>query len=184
MKLDFVKGKRLASPTRTAGWMLEDLGAAPLAMPAGSVVGALSAGTIDGAVMPWQAALATDLPLHLTNHTIFFADRGFGVTVHALVLNTAKLDALPEDLRRAILADFDAADAAGKAMDEGDRAGLDLAVGRGSNVITLDEKETRRWIDAARPVQERWVGEMKAKGLDGRALLEKARALIEEESRR
>ncbi len=67
----------------------------------------------------------------------------------------------------------------GRVMDEGDAGGLKIAQDLGNNIITLDEAEVAKWQEAAQPVIDNWVAEMDGKGLDGKGLLEEARALIE-----
>ena len=67
----------------------------------------------------------------------------------------------------------------GRVMDEGDKVGLGIATKLGNNIVTLDEAETQRWKDTAAPLIEQWEAEMTGKGLDGKALVEEARALIE-----
>jgi nitrogen fixation protein FixH len=70
----------------------------------------------------------------------------------------------------------------GKVMDEGDVRGLKIATDLGNNIITLDEAETERWKAAAQPTVDQWFADMQAKGVDGKALYEKAKALIAAES--
>jgi hypothetical protein len=38
------------------------------------------------------------------------------------------------------------------------------------HIVTLDVAETARWRKAAEPVIDSWIADMKAKGIDGKAL--------------
>ena len=60
----------------------------------------------------------------------------------------------------------------------GDDFGIGLAVKAGKEHITLTEAETQVFMDTLEPVVDRWIEEVSAKGLDGKGLVEKARALI------
>ena len=70
----------------------------------------------------------------------------------------------------------------GKAMDEGDAAGLAIAEKLGNNIVTLDDTETARWKAAAQPTIDQWFSDMQGQGIDGKALYEKATALVEAET--
>jgi hypothetical protein len=66
----------------------------------------------------------------------------------------------------------------GRAMEEGDKAGLALAQKAGNNLVALDVAETQRWRRTASVVESDWVAEMKGKGIDGAKLASEARALV------
>ena len=59
-----------------------------------------------------------------------------------------------------------------------DDFGINLAVQSGNEHIVLTEEETAAFRDALEPVVQRWIDEVSANGIDGAALVEKARALI------
>ena len=69
----------------------------------------------------------------------------------AVVMNKAKYEKLPADLKKIIDNKIGIETAAlfGRAMDEGDAIGLDLAKKTGNNIVTLDTTETNRWQRAA-----------------------------------
>ena len=50
-------------------------------------------------------------------------------------------------------------------------------------VIELGPEEVARWKEAAQPVIDNWVAEMDGKGIEGQALLDEARALIDKYSK-
>ncbi|MDP5362648.1 MAG: C4-dicarboxylate ABC transporter, partial [Paracoccaceae bacterium] len=63
-----------------------------------------------------------------------------------------------------------------------DAPGRQIAVDAGNNIITLDETEVARWKAAAQPVIDRWIADMASQGIDGQALIDRAKALIDEKS--
>jgi hypothetical protein len=71
----------------------------------------------------------------------------------------------------------------GRAMDEGDKAGLAIAQKAGNKIITLDAAETQRWQRAANGVRAVWFKEVEGKGIDGQKLAQEAEALIAKHSK-
>ena len=69
---------------------------------------------------------------------------------------------------------------AGKAQNDGDAPGLEVAQKRGNTILTLDAAETKRWRTAAEPAVDAWIADMNAKNIDGKALVADARAMIEQ----
>lgn len=182
--LDDMDGLKLRGPTRIITGMLEDLGATAVGMPVPAVPENLSKGVIDGAVIPWEVTIPLKIPELVETHTELTGDRGLYTATFVLAMNRDAYEALPDDLKAIIDANSgpDVAALFGRAMDEVDVIGREKAVESGNTIITLDEAETERWRAASEPVVTRWLGEMEAAGIDGAALLEAARALVEEES--
>jgi TRAP-type C4-dicarboxylate transport system substrate-binding protein len=95
-------------------------------------------------------------------------------------MNKGSYDKLPPDLKKVIDANsgIQTAGLFGRAMDEGDKAGLALAQKAGNNIITLDEAETARWKRTAAGTRAAWYKEVGEKGLDGQKLAAEAEAFI------
>lgn len=53
-----------------------------------------------------------------------------------------------------------------------------IAQDRHNAFNVLSDAEYRRWVKATEPVNEEWIKEVSAKGANGRALLNEARALL------
>ena len=99
-------------------------------------------------------------------------------------MNKARWDGLPDDIKKAFK-DASGCDWWGEVGDiwrAGDDFGIGLAVKAGKEHITLSEEETKVFMDTLEPVVDRWIEEVSAKGLDGKALVEKARGLIDKHS--
>ena len=60
----------------------------------------------------------------------------------------------------------------------GSMAGRKLAVDRGNTIYMIPASELANWEKASSQVDDDWVKEVSAKGANGKALLEEARALI------
>ncbi len=184
-KLEDMNGMKLRGASRVINQMLEKLGAAPIGMPVPAVPESLSKGVIDGATIPWEVTPSLKVTELVKNHTGFSGANGLYTATFVFAMNSASYDRLPDDLKKVIDANsgITAAAMMGKAMDDGDKAGLDIAQKAGNNIIVLDETETGRWKDTAASLIEAWQAEMTAKGMDGKALVEEARALIEKHAK-
>lgn len=175
-------GKKLRIPTRTGAWVIEALGASPVAMPVPELPPALQKGVVDGALIPWEIIA----PLRLeqqTDYDIEGADKErLGTTVFQMSMNAARWAELPDDIKQAFR------DASGpewltelgRVWRANDDKGIEMAVAAGNTHITLTEEETQAFRDAVAPVVDRWVEEVSGTGIDGAALVEKARALVQE----
>lgn len=177
---DDLAGKRIRIPTRTGAWVVEALGANPVSMPVPDLPQSLSRKVVDGALIPWEIIPALKLQ-DLTDYQIEGADKTrFGTTTFQVSMNKAKWDSLPEDIQQIFLdnSDDEWVREVGRIWRDIDDKGIALAVEAGNNHITLNEEETAAFQTVLEPVVERWVEEVSAKGIDGNALVEAARAAI------
>lgn len=184
-KLEDLKGMKVRGGSRVINIMLEQLGATPIGMPVPAVGEALSKGVISATTIPWEVVPAVKVQQIVKNHTGFTGDKGLYTQTFAVAMNKAAYDKLPADLKKVIDDNSGMAAAAlfGRAMDEGDKAGLALAQKGGNNVITLDAAETQRWQRAAAGTRAVWYREVSERGLDGQKLAAEAAALIAKHSK-
>ncbi len=182
--LEDMNGLKIRGGSRTINEMLEKLGATPVGMPVPAVSEALSKGVIDATTIPWEVTPALKVSELVHNHTGFSGENGLYTQTFVFAMNQDSYDRLPDDLKAVIDANSGIETAAmmGRVMDEGDVAGKAIAEKLGNNIIVLDEAETQRWKDTAAPLIEAWEAEMTAKGMDGKALVEEARALVAKNS--
>lgn len=180
-----LEGMKLRGPTRVITGMLGKLGAVPVGMPVPAMPQALSKGVIDGTVIPWEITLPLKISELVENHTEFTGEHGLYTATFVFAMNRDSYDNLPDDLKQVIDANsgIETAAWAGRVMDAGDVAGRAKAAADGNNIVTLDAAETARWAVAASSVVSDWVAEMKDRGIDGQALVDEAKALVEKHSR-
>ena len=185
-KLEDLKGMKVRGGSRIINIMLEQLGATPVGLPVPQVGEALSKGVISSTTIPWEVVPALKVHQIVKNHTGFSGDKGLYTQTFGVVMNKAKYDALPPDLKKVIDDNSGAATAAlfGRAMDEGDKGGVALAQQAGNQIVTLDAAETARWQRAAAGVRDAWFKEVGAKGIDGPKLLADAEALIAQHAKK
>ena len=178
--LESLRGMKIRGGSRIINNMLVKLGATPVGMPVPAVTEALSKGVIDGTTIPWEVTPSLKVTELVKNHTTFAGKEGLYTQTFAFSMNKASYEKLPPDLKKVIDNNSGQVAAAlfGKAMDDGDKAGREIAVKAGNKITELELAEVQRWKRTASTVETDWVNEVKAKGIDGAKLASEARALI------
>lgn len=178
--LEDMKGLTLRGPTRIINDLMAELGAEPVGMPLPAIPEALSKGVVKATVIPWEVTTAIRLSELVSNHTEFSGDESLYTAAIVLVMNKAKYEALPDDLRAILDAESGAklSAFATQVMWDMDAPAREIAANAGNTIVQLDEAEVARWKEASQPVIERWIADMDAKGIDGAALIEQAKSLI------
>lgn len=173
-------GAKMRIPTRTGAWVIEALGASPVAMPVPDLPQALQKGVVDGAFIPWEIIPALKIE-DQTRYLIEGAERArFGATTFQVSMNQARWDGLPEDIRKA----FREASGpewwaeVGRIWRASEERGLAIAVAAGNEHVTLTAAQTAAFRSALEPVVQRWIDEVSGHGIDGAALVAAARAGI------
>lgn len=179
--LEDMQGLTLRGPTRIINDLLGELGAEPVGMPLPAIPEAISKGVVKGTVIPWEVTTAIRLSELVDNHTEFSGDEALYTAAIVLVMNKAKYEALPDDLRAILDAESGAklSTFASQVMWDMDAPAKKIAEDAGNTVVVLDDAEVARWKAAAEPVVARWISDMNDKGIDGEALIEQAKSLIE-----
>ena len=176
--LESLRGMKIRGGTRIVNNMLVKLGATPVGMPVPQVTEALSKGVLDGTTIPWEVGPSLRIHEIGKNHTTFAGERALYTMAFAFSMNKAKYESLPPDLKKVIDDNSGTALSAafGRAMDEGDKMGREVAVKAGNRINHLEFAETQRWLRTASSVEDDWIKEVRVKGIDGAALLREARA--------
>ena len=179
--LDEIKGLKVRAPTRIGTKFLAAIGAVPVQMPVPQVTESLSKGVIDGAMVPWEVAPA----LKLQEVTKYHVDTAAGLprmsnSIFVIAMNEAKYNSLPADVKKVIDANsgLDWSKQIGKVFDGTTAPGRKLAVDAGGVFDTLTQAEYDRWVKQTEGVNKEWFTEVGAKGGNGEALLNDAKALI------
>ncbi len=176
-----LKDMKVRAPTRLTNRMLASLGASPVGMPLPAIPEAINKGVISGALNPWEVVTSIRLPEIVGFHSE--TDPKYPAlytAVFILAMNKAKYDSLPADLKKVIDANSGPETSAflGRAQQAGDAPARKVAADRGNNIYTIPASELETWRKASQPVYDGWIKEMSDKGMDGKAMLEQAQALI------
>jgi TRAP-type C4-dicarboxylate transport system substrate-binding protein len=177
--LEDLSGREMRGPTRVVTDLLGELGATPVGMPLPLIPENLSKGVISGAALPWEITPSIRMAELVSNHTQFGEGNVFYTATFVLAMNLDVYEDMPDDMR-AILDDATGktmSENAGTVMVAADVAGR--AAAAANNVITLDDAEITRWVDASAPVYDRWIERATEQGFDGAAAIEQARDLID-----
>lgn len=175
-----VKGLKLRTPSRSGAWMIEAWGAEPVGMPVPALPEALSKGTVDGALVPFEIVLPLKLQ-ELTKYSVEGGDGSrFGTSVFLYAMNKERYEALPADLRTVIDANSGAAIAGeiGGLWDGVEAPGKAAQAKSGGEVIALDAAAKSGFDALGQRVVDRWIKEARDNGIDGQALVEAARAAV------
>ncbi len=181
--LEDLKGLKVRAPTRIGTRMLAALGATPIQMPAPQVQEAISKGVVDGASLPWEVVPG----IKVNEVTKFHTETGPGQrkmsnTIFVVAMNEAKYNSLAPELKKVIDANSgaEASAWAGRVWDGTIAPGRKSATDRGNTVNVLTAAEYQRWEKATEGVAQDWLKDLAAKGVDGKPLLESARALLQQ----
>lgn len=181
-----LKGMKVRGPTRTITKLLSAIGATPVGMPLPQIPDALSKGVVDAVVVPWEIVPSIKVD-ELTRFHTDFDIRGGGLYTVAFVtvMNKAKYDALPADLRKIIdtHSGMEGSALVGRDHQAGDPLGRKAAEDRKNNIITVTGADLEGFRKAADLVDDDWVREMNGKGLNGQQLLDCAKNLIRKHTR-
>ena len=178
-----LNGVKLRAPTRVTNQLFTALGATTVGMPIPAVPEALSKGVIDATVIPWEVTTALRISELVDNHTSFANDPIYTATF-IFAMNKDAYEALPDDLKAVIdeASGLEFSGFAGKTMQDYDAPGLEAAEDAGNNIIFLTEEQIEPWREASQSTLDAWVAEMDEAGMDGTGMVERARALIAEET--
>jgi TRAP-type C4-dicarboxylate transport system substrate-binding protein len=175
------KGLKMRAPTRQTNKLLATLGASPVGMPLPAIPDAISKGTIDGFVLPWEPLPSLKLQEMVKYHTETDPTRpALYSAVFVFAMNQAKYDSLPPDLKKVIDANSGAelSRQIGKIWDGSAPAARKLAVDRGNTMYMVPAAELDNWVKASAPLYDEWVADMDKRGANGKALLAEARELL------
>lgn len=150
-------------------------------MPLPAVVDAVSKGTVDGFLLPWEVMPSLKLHEMVKFHSETDPSRpALYSAVFIFGMNQARYDALPADLKKVIDANSGATLSAdiGKIWDNSQAAGRKLAKDRGNTFHMIPASELQAWVQASAPLYRDYVSDMDKKGLPGQQMLQDARELL------
>ncbi|MEM8950455.1 MAG: TRAP transporter substrate-binding protein [Pseudomonadota bacterium] len=173
-------GLKLRTPSRTGAWMIEAWGAEPVGMPVPALPQALSKGTIDGTLIPFEVMPPFKVHELTTCSITGTDDNRFGTAVFLFAMNQDSYDGLPDDLKAVIDANsgMAIAEETGALWDRIEGPGQEMQKKTGSPVEALDQAGTDALDALGEQVVQRWVEEASSNGIDAEALVAVARDAI------
>ena len=176
-----LKGMKVRGPTRQVTKLLGALGATPVGMPLPQIPDALSKGTVEACVIPWEVVPSVKVHELTKFHSEFAASSpALYTTTFVMAMNKAKYESLSPDLKKIIDANSGLATSAwlGKTQQGNDPIGRKAAADRGNTITTFSAAETADFTKVAGALDDEWMADMDKRGFKGKALFESAKALI------
>ncbi|WP_299566261.1 TRAP transporter substrate-binding protein [uncultured Sulfitobacter sp.] len=175
-----MQGLKIRGGSRLANVLLEKVGATPVGMPVPAIPEALSKGVVDGTTVPWEVTGSLKVSELVRNHTEFEGSSLYTLTF-VLAMNKDRFDSLDPELQKVIEdnSGLEFSILAGGTQADADGPERQVAVDAGNNIILLSDADVQTWKDASRPVYDDWLADMQSEGIDGQALIDEARALMD-----
>jgi TRAP-type C4-dicarboxylate transport system substrate-binding protein len=179
-----LRGLRMRTPSATVGLALARLGAIPIGIPVNALGENIGNGTLDATAFGWDILSTTagfGDKKTLQDQVKYLIDANFAAPSLGVLMNKAKYEAMPEDLRQILdahtgadfsltLAKFrEVSVAAAKERLRQDPAHVVIA-------LTPEQREEMKKIVA--PVVADWAANLKKQGIDADRLLARARELV------
>lgn len=179
--LEEFKGLKVRAPTRISSKTLAALGAVPVQMPAPAVPESISKSVVDGACIPWEVTTSLKLQeICKTTTETGPSHPKMSNTIFAFAMNQAKYNSLPPELKKIIDNNSGLATSkwVGKTVDDWTAPARKIAIDRHNTINVLTDAEFNRWVKATDTVDDAWIKEVDAKGGNGKALYNDAKALL------
>lgn len=176
-----MRGMKVRGPSRPITKMLGYLGAIPVGMPLPAIADALSKGSIDACVLPWEVVPSVKVQELTRFHSEFSVDAGALYTAACVMtMNKRRYESLAPDLKKVIDNNSGLATSAwmGKTQQGNDASGRKSATDRHNTIYTLPASDAQEFKRKAAVVEIEWIEEMNKRGFDGRQLRDTARTLI------
>jgi TRAP-type C4-dicarboxylate transport system substrate-binding protein len=176
-----LRGMKVRGPTRQVTKMLGAVGAIPVGMPLPQIPDALSKGTIDACVIPWEVVPSVKVHELTKFHSEFDNSAGaLYTTTFVMTMNKPRYDSLAPDLKKVIDANSGMATSAwlGKTQQGNDAAGRKTAVDRGNTIYRFTAAQREEFVKLSSNIDDEWVADMDKRGFKGAQLLQTARDLI------
>ncbi len=146
---------------------------------------ALEKGALDGALMSFQLAQTMGVVEAVKSHTLLDEEEYFGTSIYLFLMNKARYDALPEELRAVIDRNSGQrlAREIGGIWREAGNAALVAARKRGNRIDVLSGEALHSAHQALQGVLSRWMKEVDKQQINGPRLIRTAREAVEHNTR-
>jgi TRAP-type C4-dicarboxylate transport system substrate-binding protein len=178
------RGLRIRTPSITSGLAFARLGAIPLGIPNNLIGDTLDNGIVDAMAYGWDSARTTKgaKDKFLIDQVSVALNEPFGSPALMVVMNKAKWDALPADLKAIIEKHApDLIDANAKLreqMDAASRKKIEADPRFTSLTLSAEQRNNMQRIIA--PAIDQWKAGMTKQGIDGDKLLQRAHELVQQ----
>jgi TRAP-type C4-dicarboxylate transport system substrate-binding protein len=151
-------------------YLVDAIGAVPLLIPPPESQDALAKGIVEAAMFPHEAAVSYDLGA-VAKYAI---EPGVATATFALVMNPAKYNSLPADLKALIdkTTGLAGAEQFGKAWEVAEREGRDKEIAQGVQMIKLSDADVAKMKTLVAPHTEAAIAALEKEGKPARKFYE------------
>jgi len=178
---DFV-GKKIRVPSRVSSWIVEALGAIPLGTPVAQVAEMLSKGIIDATLIPYEGSYGMKIHELVDYHSTLEMENTdrFQTQIFVIAMNKDVYAALPPELQTVIDDNSGIKTSAwfAEKWQEFEIPGAKAAAETGEVILIPAAEVAKIRAAVEQPVIARWQQMVARKEIDGAALLEEARFLL------
>ena len=172
------KGKKMRVPSKIAGTILKTLGATGVKVPAPGTSEALNKGVIDGTPFPYTAVGS----FRLFDVTKYHTEVNITNATFGLIMNQNKYNGLSSKAQACVdkFSGHEFGDWASRLIDN-QNAKMKNEISKLDNheIIIASDSDISEYKKILAPIESDWLAEMKGKGLDGDAVLARARTIIQ-----
>ncbi|MDR1070487.1 MAG: TRAP transporter substrate-binding protein DctP [Gracilibacteraceae bacterium] len=156
---------------------VERLGASAVGITPAETYEALLKGTADAALMPSEALINWNFGEVLKYDANI---SGLSTVTHYIAMNMDRWNSLPPAVQQVFLdVSAECVDMIAPLWDEMDKEGIAFGEQNGMEYYDVPLDVLQTWWDALAPLQDEWVQERAAKGLDAQAALDRLKSLAE-----
>ena len=181
---DQMRGKKVRVPGRIHRWIAEELESASVASTVRQIPQLLQRSVLDTVLITANIVK----PLKMQNHVSAMTEgpngTRFANAVLTVAMNKDKWNSLPPDVQQAFrkASDTNWLRKVGQIWKDYENPGMEQLKKFRKKIIVLDDSEILQWEEALAPVTRRWIEDVEMNGVDGEALVSKARRLIQKHS--
>jgi TRAP-type transport system periplasmic protein len=172
--LEDLKGMKISTVNRVTSEALQALGAVPISMPNSEIYEAASRGIMQGVALAWSGVRQ----FKVQEVTTYHLEAPIGASTGFVMMNKEAFDRLPAKAKEALdkNSGVHLAERYGHALDGIVTAQRKQVQGlSGHTIAQLTPAEKARWQERLKPVEDRWVHEVK----NGAAILAAYKAALE-----
>ncbi len=171
------KGKKMRVPSKIAGTILKTLGATGVKVPAPGTSEALNKGVIDGTPFPYTAIGS----FRLFDVTKYHTEVNITNATFGLIMNEGKYNGLSSAAKECVDKHSGQwfGDWASNLIDtQNAKMRVQVENTPGHEITVASDSVLAEYKKILAPIESDWLAEMKGKGLDGDAVLKRAREVI------
>ena len=171
------KGMKMRVPSKIAGTILKTLGATGVKVPAPGTSEALSKGVVDGTPFPYTAVGS----FRLFDVTKYHTEVNLTNATFGLIMNEDKFNSLSSGAQACInkFSGHAFGDWASSLIDnQNAKMKTEISKRDGHEIIIASDDVIAEYKQILAPIESDWLKEMSGKGLDGDAVLTRAREII------